>query len=86
MRKKKKKWGYAQEDNTGPDADNPIILMKIIPFQKNKQQMVPKAQRKLKFYLGFPQGLGPIPQMKFDSFSGRQKLTKIKGLGPWKIS
>lgn len=34
--------------------------------------MVPGAYRKLKFYLGFPWGLGPNPQLKFDSFSGRQ--------------
>lgn len=35
--------------------------------------MVSNAQRKLKFYLGFPQGLVPVPQMRFDSFLGRQK-------------
>lgn len=46
--------------------------------------MAPNAQRKLKFYLGFPQGLVPIPQLKFDTFSGRQKLSKIRGLDSWK--
>lgn len=54
--------------------------MKIIPFQRNKQQMVPNAERKLKFYLVFPQGLAPVLQLKFDSFSGRQKLSKLRDL------
>lgn len=42
--------------------------------------MVPNAQRKLRCYLGFPQGLVPVPQLKFDSFSRRQNLCKI---GVW---
>lgn len=54
--------------------------MKIIPFRRNKQQMVPNAKRKLKFSLGFPQGLLPTPQLKFDNFSGRQKLSKLRDL------
>lgn len=46
---------------THPNEHNPIITTKMIPFQRHKQQMVPNAQRKLKFYLGFPQGLGFSP-------------------------
>lgn len=49
---------HAPQQATHPDEHNPIITTKMIPFQRHKQQMVPNAQRKLKFYLGFPQGLG----------------------------
>lgn len=82
---KGKKWGCNKEHNICPDEHNPMTVMKIIPLQRNKQQMVPSAQTTLKFYLLFPRGLVPVPQLKFDSFSGRQKLTKIRGLDSWKI-